>query len=41
MTNYTFQFKPTSEIKDKLKNISVEARDEKAAKKKILKELTK
>ena len=41
MTNYTFQFKPTSEIKDKLKNISVEARDEKAAKKKLLKELTK
>jgi len=41
MTNYTFNFKPASEIKDKLKTISVEARDEKAAKKKLLKELTK
>ena len=41
MTNYTFKFKPTSEIKDKYKIISVEAKDKKAAKKKLLKELIK
>jgi len=41
MNNYTFQFKPTSEIKDKFRTISVEAKDEVAAKKKLLKELTK
>ena len=41
MTNYTFEFKPTEEIKDKFKLISVEAKDEKEAKKKLLKELTK
>ena len=41
MNNYTFQFKPTSEIKDKFRTISVEAKDKVAAKKKLLKELTK
>ena len=41
MKTYTFEFKPTSEIKDKFRTISVEAKDEIAAKKKLLKELTK
>jgi hypothetical protein len=41
MSNYTFKFKPTSEIKDKFRTICVEAKDEKAAKKKLLKELLK
>jgi hypothetical protein len=41
MKTYTFEFKPTSEIKDKFKTICVEAKDEVAAKKKLLKELVK
>jgi len=41
MSSYTFKFKPTSEIKDKFRTICVEAKDEKAAKKKLLKELLK
>ena len=44
MTKYTFQFKPTEEIKDKIrwyKTISVQAKDVKEAKKKLLKELIK
>ena len=41
MTNYTFNFKSYEDIKNKFNLISVEAKDKKEAKKKIIQELTK
>ena len=41
MTNYTFNFKSYEDIKNKFKTISVDAKDKKEAKKKLLQELKK
>ena len=41
MTNYTFNFKSYEDIKNKFKTISVDAKDKKEVKKKLLQELKK
>ena len=41
MTKYTFNFKSYEDIKNKFKTISVDAKDKKEAKKKLLQELKK